>query len=184
MSRESLAVQARKVLNSEAIVAITGSSALLSEPGVMDFELTNLPDDGDVTVIALDKLGALGGLRPRFTLKCDFLVVFREAGRDAAVFVELKKTLADGGKTLKQLRRSPPYLAYLRTLCSIEFDCDDQPNPITICYLAIGERTTHVLPKGRVSDPQALPEETYPGITVWRFVGTRLNFDHVRGFLA
>ena len=86
---------------------------------------------------------------------------------------------------MEQLRRSPPYLEYLRTICSIEFDKKVKaPRSLAIRYLLVGQRTTRLIEKHRVSDPQALPDEAHDGITVGRVVGNRIHFDRLRKLVA
>ncbi len=149
----------------------------------MEVDLVAVP--GDVTVINVEKIGELSGVHGQFRSRCDYLVLFRKADTDAAVFVEPKKTLVEGSSGLEQLRRSPPYLEYLKTICSIYFDHDAEPSRhVQIFYLLVGERVTEHLAMGRVSDPQTLPDEQHRGITVRRFVGNRLHFDRVRGLVA
>ena len=183
MSAESLATRVRKVLKPKAIVSINENSVRLKEPGVMEVKLMSLP--GDVTVINVEKIGELSGVHGQFRSRCDYLVLFRKADTDTAVFVELKKTLEEGSKGLEQLRRSPPYLDYLRTICSIHFDGDAEPSHrVEISYLLVGERVTELLAMRRVSDPQTLPDEEHRGITVRRVIGNRLHFERVRGLVA
>ena len=187
MSRDSLAMQVREVLERKAKVPVKGGVALLREKErrrtVMQVELVAVPDGA--TVINVEKLGELSGVRGEFRSRCDYLVLFCKTGADAAVSVELKKTLQEGSKGLEQLRRSPAYLDYLRTICSIHFDGDAEPSrSMAIRYLLAGERVTELLAMRRVSDPQALRDEEYHGITVGRVVGNRLHFDRLRGLVA
>ena len=101
---------------------------------VMKVELVAVPKGA--AVINVEKLGELSGVRGQFSSRCDYLVLFRKLGGDVAVFVELKKTLSEGSRGLEQLRRSPPYLEYLRTVCSIHFDGSaESPRPLAVHYL-------------------------------------------------
>ena len=187
MSRDSLAMQVQEVLERKAKVSVRSGVALLREKKrrrtVMQVELVAVPDGA--TVINVEKLGELSGVRGQFRSRCDYLVLFRKTGADAAVFVELKKTLQEGSKGLEQLRKSPAYLDYLKTIYSIHFDDDAEPSRrMAIRYLLVGERATKLLAMGRVSDPQTLRDEEHRGITVGRVVGNRLHFDRLRGLVA
>ena len=48
----------------------------------MQVELVAVPDGA--TVINVEKLGELSGVRGQFRSRCDYLVLFRKAGADAA----------------------------------------------------------------------------------------------------
>ena len=187
MSGDLLAVRVREVLEQKARVSVNSGVALLTENQkkrtVMRVELVAVPEAA--TVINVEKIGEMSGVRGRFRSRCDYLVLFRSEETEAAVFVELKKTLLNGNRGLEQLRRSPPYLEYLRTICSIHFDDNvEAPRRLAIRYLLVGERTTERLAKSRVSDPQTLPDEEHRGITVGRVVGKRLHFDRLRTLVA
>lgn len=186
MSGSLFAARVREVLENKAVVPVEEGTAVLREKEkrktIMQVEVVAIPDG--VAVINVEKIGELSGVRGRFRSRCDYLILFQKADVAAAVFVELKKTLSEGTRGLEQLRRSPPYLEYLRAICSIEFDGrSGSPSPVTMHYLLIGERVTPQLSKQRVSDPQALPVEKHLGITVHRKVGKRLHFDRLRGFV-
>lgn len=187
MSGESLTRRVCEVLESKAKVPVKSGVVLLTERQqrrtVMKVELVAVPDG--VTVINVERIGELSGVRGQFRSRCDYLVLFRQFGSDSAVFVELKTTLSEGSKGLEQLRRSPPYLEYLRTICSIQFDGRTESSPpVAMLYLLVGERASARLAKGRVSDPQTLPDEEHRGITVRRVVGNRLHFERLRSLLA
>ena len=187
MSGEPLAVQVREVLKAKAKVPVKAGVVLLKEKQgkktIMQVTLLDVPEG--VTVINLEKIGELSGVHGKFTSKCDYLVLFPEGEAEAAVFVELKKTLEEGSRGLEQLRRSPRYLAYLKTICSIHFDGDaERTRRVAIRYLLVGERTTELIAKQNVSDPQALPVAEHKGIIVQRFVGDKLRFDRLRGLAA
>ena len=103
------------------------------------------------------RIGRLQGIRDgKWTKVCDYLVVWRTAigdhGRDNAMFVELKKTLAgDRSGGMEQLRRSRPYLDYLRSVCRVEFGAISPPMGVPTRYVLIGERLSQHLAKQRVS---------------------------------
>ena len=187
MSASSLVTRVRKVLEDKAVVPVKEGTALLREKEkrktIMQVEVVAIPDG--VAVINVERIGELSGVRGPFRSRCDYLILFRQADADAAVFVELKKTLSEGSKGLEQLRRSPPYLEYLRAVCSIEFDGRAGfSTPVTMHYLLIGERVTPQFSIQRVSDPQALPAQNHHEITVHRNVGNRLHFDRLRGLVS
>lgn len=180
MSVESLAKCARKVLKLKTQVPINQGVVLLKEKDVMEVKVIAVP--ADVTVIKVEQIGSLSGVRGQFRSRCDFLILFQIDGTDAAVFVELKKTIAGGmSKGLEQLRRSPPYLEYLRTLCSIYFERRAEPlRRVDVGYVLIGRSMTPQLEMRRVSDPQVLEEKSHQGIVVRLFVGERIRFDRLR----
>ena len=164
-----MAVQVRRVLENKA--------------NDMRVELVAVPEA--VTVINLDRIGELSGVCGPFRSRCDYLVLFREEKVEAAVFVELKKTLHEESRGLEQLRLSPPYLEYLKTICSIHFDEDvKRTRRVAIRYLLIGEQATALLPKQSVSDPQQPSALMYREITVRWVVGNRLRFDRLRKLVA
>ena len=178
MKTAPLAVQMKSVLLRKSRVHIKSGSAMLKEPGVMNVEVLDVPSG--VTVINLNKIGELSGIKGQFRSRCDYLVLFESFGRDMAVFVELKKTIDQGTKGLEQLRRSRPYLAYLRSLCKIEFDSEARNQRIvSIRYVLIGSRVTQLLPKQRISDALSLPDKSHHGIVVRRIVGEKMRFDRL-----
>ena len=73
----------------------------------------------DTIAIRLDRTG-MSGLRDGPWKKCcDYLVVYQAGDTTRALFVELKKSLSDSDP-FEQLRRSLPWLKYLRSMCEIE----------------------------------------------------------------
>ena len=176
----SLATRVRQVLEKKAKVPVKKGVVLLKEERVMEVKVVAVPDD--VTVINVEKMGSLSGVRGRFQSRCDYLVLFQKSGTDTAVFVELKRTLKDECRGLEQLRRSPPYLEYLRTLCSIQFEDRYEPSRrVSVRYVLVGKHVTSLLAKSPVSNPQVLSEESHKGITVRRLVGERIHFDRLEG---
>ncbi len=170
----------RCVLEEKAKVPVNEGTVVLREKQkrrvVMQVDMIGVP--GDVTVVNIDKIGELSGIRGEFKSRCDYLILFQKANADVAVFVELKKTIAEGSKGLRQLHRSPPYLQYLRTVCSIHCENKVQPSAsVTMRYLLIGEKVSPRLSKQRIRLPHVLPPEGYHDIAVNRMVGNRLHFD-------
>ena len=126
-----------------------------------------------VTTIHIDRLGRLSGLNQGdWDQKCDYLVVIDRGGTCRATFIELKKTLDETSKPLEQLRRSLPFLEYLRSLCCIHFD-DAAPPDVEVRYAVIGKRGQQRLDKQAVKARPGRPVWTKPhrGITVSAFLG-------------
>ncbi len=180
MGGVDLAAQAQRMLAAKAKVAVKEGVAVLREKDVMTVKLIAVP--AGATVINMEKMGSLSGVLDKFLSRSDYLVLFQENGADAAVFVELKKTLREGAKGFEQLRMSLPYLQYLKSLCNIVFEHVGQPSHhISVHYVLVGKQVTPRLAKLPVSDPQRLPDENHRGIVVRRIVGERVRFDRLAG---
>ena len=89
-----------------------------------------------------------------------------------AAFIELKKTLDEDDKPREQLRRSLPFLEYLRWLCCIHYG-DAAPADIEVRYAVIGERGQLRLDKRAVKAKPGQPVWTqlHHGIMVSAFLG-------------
>ena len=125
------------------------------------------------TTIRIDRIGGLSGLsQGDWNQRCDYLMVIDKGGTYCAAFIELKKTLDEDRKPWEQLRRSLPFLEYLRWLCCIHFD-DATPPDIEVCYAVIGERGQLRLDKQAVKAKPGEPVWTRPhhGIMVSAFLG-------------
>ena len=134
------------------------------------------------TVINMRKIGSFSGLGSGPWKKiCDFLLVLRSDGADHAIFVELKKTLSDGIKGSEQLRRSLPYLDYLRAVRRIAYRLEIPPRRIPVRYVLIGARSSPKLAKQRVARGYSSPDMSHHGITVKRLVGRRFRFARLGG---
>lgn len=178
MKAESLAEKVWSVLEERARIPVKNGTILLREKRVMDVKVVAVPQGS--TVISLEKIGSLGGVRGKFQSRCDYLVLFRLDGKDTAVFIEIKKRIRETSKGLEQLRMSPPYLAYLRSLCQVVFNGKKGNIPqISIHYVLVGKRTTPFFDKQRVSDAQGFPIVTYQGIEVRIVVGKLIQFDQL-----
>lgn len=83
--------------------------------------------------------------------KCDYLVFTEtEAGR-YVVLVELKKTLTEERRPLRQLLQSRPIARYLADLGAVSVGQDAD---LTVCYLLLAGRRSPALSKQRIrSDP-------------------------------
>ena len=126
------------------------------------------------TTIHIDRLGGLSGLRRGdWNQRCDYLMVIDSGDTYRAAFIELKKTLDEDHKPREQLRRSLPFLEYLRVLCCIHFQ-DAAPADIEVRYVVIGERGQRRLDKQAVKARPGLPIWTKPhrGILVSAFLGS------------
>lgn len=102
-----------------------------------------------VVVVKLEDFGHVGqgrfaAGRSGLTRVSDYLVVADVEDACWAVFVELKKTLADG-KLVSQLRRSLPILCYLNAVHAL--DCDGSVTPVEVGYLVIYDNL------GRIAKP-------------------------------
>ena len=112
---------------------------------------------------------------------CDYLIIRRHANRDDAIFVELKRTLSDEEQGKEQLRRSLPYLDYLRSVCRIEYGPTQLSARAATWYVLIGKKISPRLGKQRVSGGHRLSDVRYRDIKVSRFVGTRVQFAWLGG---
>ena len=126
------------------------------------------------TTIHVDRIGGLSGLDlGDWNQKCDYLMVIDKGTTYCAAFIELKKTLNDEDpKPREQLRRSLPFLEYLRWLCCIHYE-DAAPADIEVRYAVIGERGQLRLDKQAVKAKPVQPVWTKPhhGISVSAFLG-------------
>ena len=143
----------------------------------MKVEVINPPSV--LVAVAMDKLGRLSGIEDgNWTQICDYLLIVSEKNRDQAIFVELKKTLnGDKQKAMEQLRRSLPFLEYLRSVCEIDFG---KTRPIDVRYVLIAERTRRTLDKRQSVNPDPAKtrnKQKYKGIAVTTFIGSSVRFD-------
>ena len=170
----SLPSQIQSLLEGKAIVPIKNNGFLLREKKVMTVKVVEVHND--VTVINLNKIGSLGGVKSIYHSRCDYLILCQSCTAVTAIFVELKKTLSQERKALEQLRSASPYLSFLTDLARVVGTVEQQLPSIAVQHVLIGSRVTPLLNKLRLGDPQALPDETYCGITVRRLVGLRHRF--------
>ena len=130
------------------------------------------------TTIHIGRLGGLSALsKGDWNQRCDYLMVIDKGGTYRAAFIELKKNLDDEDhKPREQLRRSLPFLEYLRSLCCIHFE-DTAPAEIDVRYAVIGERGQLRLDKQAVKANPAQPVWTKPhnGILVSAFLGPTVS---------
>ena len=164
-------------MKEKALVPISNGSVQLREPRVMEVKLANVPPG--VTVVNLQRIGDLSGvLDGRWKSKCDFLLICPTDGVDEAIFVELKKNLSDEDKGKEQLRRSLPYLEYLRSVCRIEHGSATR---VSARYVLIGEKLSPLIAKQRVSGGHFVSHGQYLDIKVRMLVGNRLRFGWLWG---
>ena len=175
-----IAVHIKKLLKANVSLYPSNNTIELREKDVMKVTVVNPPSV--LTAVAMEKLGRLSGMKDgEWTQICDYLLVVSEKHRDQAIFVELKKTLnIDNQKALEQLRRSLPFLQYLRSVCEIDFGSKPITRPIDVRYVLIGERARRKLDKRQSVNPDPAKRRTkqkYKGIVVTTFVGSSVRFD-------
>ncbi len=177
----AMSAHLKEILDAKALTPQpTNDGIRLREKGVMEVQVVNPPPD--LTTVAMKKLGRLSGMKDgEWTQVCDYLLVYPRKGKDHVIFVELKKTLHEGrGKAMEQLRRSLPFLEYLRSVCEIQFGGEPVSRRIAVQYLLIGERTRSRLDKKQSVSPdpaRKLEKQDYRNIAVTTFVGSRVRFD-------
>lgn len=131
-----------------------------------------------VIVVNMQRIGSLSGIKDGPWKKiCDYLLFCPVDDGEEAIFVELKRNLSDGSEGKEQLRRSLPYLDYLRSLCRIEYGRSVSPKRMSTRYAVIAEKTSPRLAKQSVSGGHFASVETYRDIAILRLVGKRLRFE-------
>jgi len=179
MVSPSFPEQVWRILDDKARVPVSNGEVRLREPRVMDVVLAEVPTG--VRVINMRRIGSLSGIRDGAWKRiCDYLLIRRTERGDEAVFVELKKDLADP-RGREQLRRSPPYLDYIRSLCRIEYGAVSSPKRVQQRYVLIGKRTSPGLAKQGVAAGHVLPSEVHGEIAIQRYVGSRIRFAWLDG---
>ena len=177
----SMSVHLKEILDAKALRPQPASDGIrLRDKSKMEVEVVNPPPD--LTAVAMEKLGRLSGMKDgEWTQVCDYLLVYPQKDKDHAIFVELKKTLReDRGKAMEQLRRSLPFLEYLRSVCEIHFGSEPVSRRIAVRYLLIGERMRPRFDKKQSVNPDPaknLEKQEYRNIAVTTFVGSRVRFD-------
>lgn len=108
----------------------------------VDMEVKVVELSAPITAIRMNKLSHLSALREKGNLKkiCDYLLIVKSDGGIHAVFIELKKSLAQKKRASEQLRRSPPLLEYLLSVCKIEDNSIDITR-LNTNYFIIGEQS-------------------------------------------
>ena len=173
-----LARHIKEILRDKALVlSRSDGRTILREKDVMELEVADIPSD--ITIINMQRIGSLSALKDgEWKQVCDFLLLFEDRGKDYAIFIELKKTLDEESKQkgMELLRRSLPFLKYLRSVCELHYGADsDEPGPI-VWYAVVGSQISRKLDKQHVKAGKPLPSENHKGISVGMFVRERMHF--------
>ena len=174
-----LARYVKEILRDKALVSPRRDGrTILREKDVMELEVADVPSD--IAIINMRRIGSLSGVKDgEWKQVCDFLLLFERGGKNYSIFVELKRTLDEDNKQKgkEQLRRSLPFLEYLRSVCEIQHDAKSSKLELITLYSIIGKHASqrrldkqHLKPGGR------LPAENHKGISVGMFVRERINF--------
>ena len=173
-----LAREIKEILRDKALVSPRRDGrTILREKDVMELDVAGVPSD--ITIINMRRIGSLSGVKDgAWKQICDFLLVFERGGKNYSIFVELKKTLDEDNKQkgMEQLRRSLPFLEYLRSVCEIQHETESSKPELIILYSIIGKHASHRLDKQHVKPGRGLPTEKHQGISVSIFVRERINF--------
>lgn len=172
-----LSTQLRKILATKTFATPRKEKkVILREERVMKAEVAEVPSH--LTAVDMRQIGSLSGLKSgNWKKTCDYLLVFNQRGRDYAIFVELKNTLyEDKTEGMEQLRRSLPYLKFLRSICEIQYGSESTKRNINVRYSLIGRQSNQRLDKQPVRAGNQLPSENHNGISVDMFVGERIKF--------
>ncbi len=108
---------------------------------------------------------------------CDYLLVYALNGDNYAVLIELKKTLSNDTSYREQLRRSLPFLEYLRSVCDIEYGNETDHSDVRVRYFCIGEKLSPKFDKQpvKVGPDRIFEPEEYGNITINTLVGPRVS---------
>ena len=111
---------------------------------------------------------------------CDYLLIYQEGDKYHAMFIELKRSLAEKEFGKKQLRRSLPILDYLRSVCKIESGVEEEI--LSVKYILIAEKSSDRLDKQPVKvKPSETTEERYDGLPIRILVGTEFALNTLTG---
>ena len=111
---------------------------------------------------------------------CDYLLIYQEEDEHHAIFIELKKSLADKESSKKQLKRSLPILDYLRSVCKIESGVEEEI--LSVKYVLIAEKSSDRLDKQRTKvKPSEMIEENYDGISIGILTETNFALNTLTG---
>lgn len=172
-----LATHLKNILADKTLVSPRSDGrTILREKDVMELEVADIPSN--ITIINMRRIGGLSGVKHgEWKQVCDFLLLFEEEGEDYAVFVELKKTLnEENEKGMEQLRRSLPFLEYLRSVCEIHHSGESAKLRIIVRYLLVGSQINQRLDKQHVKAGYRLPSKNHKGISVDMLFGERIRF--------
>ncbi len=165
---------AEKVLESQAEGTVTLRERQRESRMRISVATSSVP----VTAIRLSKTSHSSLLRDGPTKRvCDYLLIFALDGIDYAVFIELKKTLSDKHKPREQLRRSLPFLAYLCSVCSVEYGNAIDSSRVCIRYFRVGEKLSERFDRQfvRVVPNRIIRREEYKDIVVNTLIGPRIT---------
>lgn len=150
----------RKILLEKILNSVEPHGSItLRESRVMAVKLSGLA--ADTIAIRLDRTGMSGLTNGPWKKCCDYLVIYQAGDTARALFVELKKTLSDSDP-FEQLRRSLPWLKYLRSVCEIESG-SSFPEP-EVRYAVIARKRNPRFDKQRTK--QGGPAETWSHGTI------------------
>ena len=130
-----------------------------------------------VTAVRLSKASHLSILKDGPCKRvCDYLLIYAVDGESHAVFAELKKTLSNDRQAKEQLRRSLPFLEYLRAVCAVEFGNETANAIESVRYFRVGEKLSGKLDKQpvRVGPNRIFRREEYENITINAVLGPRV----------
>ena len=152
-------------------------SITLREKGVMTVELSGLA--ADTIAIRLDRIGLSGITNGPWKKCCDYVVIYPAGDAVYALFVELKKTLSDSD-ACEQLRRSLPWLKYLRSVCEIESGFSlSEPE---VRYAVIALKRHPRLDKQRIKQGGPVETWSHGGIQVTLAIGaSNVGFSQLWG---
>ena len=173
-----LAARLKKVLGPAVLVSPEADgSVTLREPKVMAVTVLQIPKRA--ITINLQRMGDFSGVKEgRWKQRCDYMFALDVTGGSEVVFVELKKSLDTGKeKAMEQLRRSPPVLMYLKSLCEIEERRAPGGGELRLRYFVVSEKYSPKLDKQPVRPAQAPKTENFKEIRVGVVVGSHLAFD-------
>ncbi len=168
-----------KLLNQSALEPQEGGRIILEETdpnSKMKVALENLPVP--ILAVRVEKLSHLALKEGPWNQKCDYLLFFASNDTDHVIFVELEKTLGNKRKSKEQLRRSLPFLEYLRSVCDVEHGLETPQSRVSIGYFLIGEKLSPRLDKHsvRVGPDWILKPEEHKAIIVNTVIGRRVSF--------
>lgn len=135
-----------------------------------------------ITAIRMNKLSHLSAIREKGNLKkiCDYLLIVKSDGGIHAVFIELKKSLAQKKRASEQLRRSPPLLEYLLSVCKIEDNRIDitrlNTNYFIICE-KLGERVN--MQPVKLGPDTLIEKEQYKEIEIATSIKSSFTLDEL-----
>ncbi len=173
-----LAARLKKILGSKTLVSPEpDGSVTLREQDVMDVTVLQIPKRA--ATVNLQNIGDFSGVKDgRWKRRCDYMFALDEVDGSEVVFVELKKSLDTGkDKAMEQLRRSPPVLMYLKSLCELEEQCTANGVELKLRYFVISEKYAERLDKQRVRPSRQPETEQFKSIRVGIAVGGPLKFD-------